>query len=492
MAQVVSRRQFLTAAGITAVAAALPFGPARAATPEVEFRLTAAPGRVPLVGGKYPATDVWCYNGRVPGPEIRLGQGQRLRVAVENRLEEGTTVHWHGIRVPNAMDGVPFLTQRPIDKGGTFVYEFEAPDAGTYWYHPHQNSPEQIGRGLFGPLIVEEREPPKVDRDLTWVLGDFRLLPDAAIAGGFENRMEIAMAGRVGNTVTINGKVLNVFPARAGERIRLRLINAAAARIFGLEFEGHRPVVIAHDGQPVEPHEPEGGRVVLGPAMRADLILDMVGEPGSRFKIVDSFYRNLAYRLVDIAYTDEPPLARSSPDDHPRLPRNTMPEPELKAAARHEIMLGGGMMGGMGGGMMGGGDMMGDMMGGGSMGGMMGGGMMGGGMMGGGAMWTINGVAAMGHDLKPMITLRRGSTALLAIKNETAWYHPIHLHGHSFRVVARNGKPTKYREWRDTVLVPPRESADAAFVADNPGDWMIHCHVLDHQEGGMMAVIRVA
>ena len=121
----------------------------------------------------------------------------------------------------------------------------------------------------------------------------------------------------------------------------------------------------------------------------------------------------------------------------------------------------------------------------------MGGGMMGG-MMSGGAMWTINGVAAKGHDLKPMITLRRGSTALLAMKNETAWYHPIHLHGHSFRVVARNGKPTKYREWRDTVLIPPRERADVAFVADNPGDWMIHCHVLDHQEGGMMAVIRVA
>lgn len=491
MAQALGRRQFLVAASGAAVAAALPFRPARATMPDVEFRLTAAPGRVPLVGGGHPDTDVWCYNSRVPGPEIRLKQGERLRVAVENRLEEGTTVHWHGIRVPNAMDGVPFLTQRPIEKGATFVYEFEAPDAGTYWYHPHQNSPEQIGRGLFGPLIVEEREPPKVDRDLTWVLGDFRLLPDASIAGGFENRMEMAMAGRVGNTVTIDGRVPDKFSVRAGERIRLRLINAAAARIFGLEFRGHRPVVIAHDGQPVEPHEPEGGQVVLGPAMRTDLILDMVGEPESRFQIVDSFYRNLAYRLVDIAYTDEAPLARRSRDDLPRLPRNTMPDPDLKTAARHAIMLGGGMMSGMGGGMMGGGDMMGDMMGGGSMGGMMGGGMMGG-MMQDGAMWTINGVAAMGHDLKPMITLRRGSTALLAIKNETAWYHPMHMHGHSFRVVAQNGKPTKYREWRDTVLIAPRESADVAFVADNPGDWMIHCHVLDHQEGGMMAVIRVA
>jgi FtsP/CotA-like multicopper oxidase with cupredoxin domain len=159
-----------------------------------------------------------------------------------------------------------------------------------------------------------------------------------------------------------------------------------------------------------------------------------------------------------------------------------MPEPNLKGAARHEIVLGGGMMSGsmMSGSMMSGGDMMGGMTG----------GMMG--MMSSGPMWTINGVAAMGHDLKPMITLARDSTALLAIKNETAWYHPIHLHGHSFRVITRNGRQTKYQEWRDTVLIPPRESADIAFVADIPGDWMFHCHVLDHQEGGMMAVIRVA
>ena len=489
MAQGVSRRRLLVGASGAAVVSVLPFRPARAGAPDVEFRLTAAPGRVPLVGGGHPDTEVWCYNGRVPGPEIRLKQGERLRVAVENRLAEGTTVHWHGIRVPNRMDGVPFLTQPPIDQGRTFVYEFDAPDAGTYWYHPHQNSPEQICRGLYGALVIEEREPPQVDRDVTWVLGDFRLLPDASIADGFENRMEMAMAGRVGNTVTINGTVPDTFAVRAGERIRLRLVNAAAARIFGLEFSGHRPVVIALDGQPVEPHEPEGGRVILGPAMRTDLILDMAGEPGSRSRIIDSFYRTLAYRLVDLAYTDEPPLARRSADDLPRLPRNTVPEPDLKSAKRHAIVLGGGMMSGnmMGGGMMGDG-----MMGGGDMmGGMMGGGMMGG-MMSGGAMWTINGVAAKGHDLKPMITLRRGSTALLAIKNDTAWYHPIHLHGHSFRVVAWNGKSTKRRDWRDTVLVPPRERADVAFVADNPGDWMIHCHVLDHQEGGMMAVIRVA
>jgi FtsP/CotA-like multicopper oxidase with cupredoxin domain len=250
--------------------------------------------------------------------------------------------------------------------------------------------------------------------------------------------------------------------------------------------------VIALDGQPVEPHEPNmhGGRVVIGPAMRVDLLLDMTGAPGSSSAVIDSFYDGLSYRLADLSYADEP-LRKAPLGPPPRLPLNPLPEPDLVRAQRHEVTLTGGMMGGMGGGMMGG-------MGGGMMGGMSGGmsgGMgMGGGMSGmmGGAMWAINGVAA-GPDMAmtPILTLARGASYVLAIDNRTAWYHPIHLHGHSFRVMTRNGAPTRYREWRDTVLIPPRERAEVAFVADNPGDWMFHCHILDHQEGGMMSVIRV-
>jgi FtsP/CotA-like multicopper oxidase with cupredoxin domain len=287
---------------------------------------------------------VWSYNGAVPGPEIRLRQGEHAQIAVENRLDEETTIHWHGLRVPNAMDGVPHLTQRPIAPGETFLYAFDVPDAGTHWYHPHQRSFEQVGRGLYGPLIVEEREPPQVDRDVTWVLDDWRLLPDAQISDDFGGFMDASHNGRVGNTVTINGRIPQTFAVRAGERVRLRLINAANARIFGLEFQGHQPTVIALDGQPVEPHEPDGGRVVLGPAMRADLVVDMGGEPGERFALTDTFYRGLEYRLLDLVYEDAPPL-REHPLGAPmRLAANTMPEPDLVAAERHEVAFGGGMM----------------------------------------------------------------------------------------------------------------------------------------------------
>ncbi|MDH4324282.1 MAG: multicopper oxidase domain-containing protein, partial [Betaproteobacteria bacterium] len=126
----------------------------------------AAAKDVQLVPDKYPATGVWAYNGTVPGPVLRARQGDRLRVHVENALEEATTVHWHGIRLPNAMDGVPYITQRPIEPGASYTYEFALPDAGTFFYHPHQRSYEQVGRGLAGALIVAERAPPEVDRDV--------------------------------------------------------------------------------------------------------------------------------------------------------------------------------------------------------------------------------------------------------------------------------------------------------------------------------------
>src|SRR5262249_53541379 len=172
---------------------------------------------------------------------------------------------------------------------------------------------------------------------------------DGAIASGFNTPMETAMSGRIGNTVTINGRVTETFPVKSGERVRLRLINAAPSRIFRLEFRDHRPVVIAYDGQAVEPHPPEGGRVVLGPAMRIDLLLDMTGLPGSIAPIIDTFYEGLAFRLVDLTYSDES-SAKSALRPPKKLAANPNPEPDLANATRNVVTLTGGMgMGGMAG-----------------------------------------------------------------------------------------------------------------------------------------------
>ena len=337
-----SRRRFLA---LTSAAAALSSLPAKASASS-SFTLKAAPGKTRFSPGSTAATAVWSYNNKVPGPEIRVRQGDQIQVVVENALSEETTVHWHGVRTPNAMDGVPMLTQVPIAPGEAYLYEFNAIDAGTFWYHPHQRSFEQVGRGLYGPLIIEEREPPRVDRDITWVLDDWRLTGDSQISGDFGNRHDMSHNGRVGNTVTINGKRQETFAVRPNERIRLRLINAANARIFGLNFKGHDPMVIALDGQPIMPHHPEDGLIVLGPAMRADLMIDMTAKAGARHPVTDRFYQGLEYRLVDLAY-DAMPLRGRASDWQLALPINPLPEPDIKNAVRHDVVFNGGMMGGM-------------------------------------------------------------------------------------------------------------------------------------------------
>lgn len=444
-----NRRQFLSLSTLTLaprVGAATPIR-----------KLSLGIGRQALVGAGHPDTAVWSYNGTVPGPELRFKQGERLRIEVENALPVETTVHWHGIRLPNAMDGVPGVTQKPISRGGRFLYEFDLPDAGTFWYHPHLGSPEQVARGLYGALIVEERNAPPVDRDVVWVLSDWRLDREARIVENFGNPMDASHAGRIGNTVTVNGAILESFSVRAGERIRLRLINASNARIYGLEFEGHEPQLIALDGHPLEPRA--SARLVLGPGMRADLMLDCKGNPGSAHRVIDTFYRQRAYELLKVEYGTQR-ASRTSFEPVPRLAANPISVPDLAKAERHRIVFGGGMMGR-------------------------------GGMMGGmpgrpGLFWTVNGNAVPEHaHQEVLLKLKHGASYVFELVNDTAWHHPIHLHGHVFRVLP-NG------HWTDSVLLDPDARAEIAFVADNPGDWMLHCHVLEHQATGMMALVRVA
>jgi FtsP/CotA-like multicopper oxidase with cupredoxin domain len=426
-------------------------------------RIVVAPGQAPLTGGQGRATDVWTYGGSVPGPTLRVRQGEPVSIVVENRLAEDTTVHWHGIRLPIGMDGVPGISQPPIRPGEKFVYQFTPPDAGTFWYHPHANTLQQLGRGLAGALIVEERSPAPVDRELTWTIMDWRLRPDGQIAGGFGNRMEAGMSGRIGNTVTINGVVPTDEVVRAGERVRIRLINAALARIMALRFEGHRPVVVAIDGQPCDPHEPKDGRLLLGPAMRVDVVIDMQGEAGRRYRVIDDYDEDLHYMLVQLAYDVTAPVRAHALDAPIRLPRNPVPEPVLASAERIQLVLQGGMMGG--------------------------------GMMGmSTAAWAINGMSMTGDGhagMAPLAALELGRSYVLGLRNDTAWSHPMHLHGHSFRVLSRNGAPVPFNQWADTVLIEPKQAIDVAFVADNPGDWMLHCHVTDHQMAGLMGVLRI-
>ncbi len=469
-----SRRRLLRTGSAGAAAALLSASRVFATSNEQgTLALKPAPSSAPIMGAGQPQTSVLAYNGMVSGPVLRLRQGELFRADVQNGLNEGTTVHWHGIRLPNAMDGVPDLTQPTIKPGANFNYAFTPPDAGTFWYHPHDNTAEQMGRGLAGALIVEEPAPPGFDRELIWVLQDWELLPDNQIVDGFDNVMQGMMAGRIGTTVTINGTLPTPILIRAGERIRLRLINACLARFMALRFSGHRVLVLALDGQPVsEPFEPDGQLTVIGPAQRTDLLLEATGEPGDQYPVTDEFYGDQnSYTLVDLAYTSEPRLVRQFLAKPLILPPNPVPKPDLTNPVRHLLTIVGGGMSGL------------------DMGGM---GMMADSNNSTPTIWGIQGPNGLNDGMTPIFTIPLGRTALITLKNTTKWWHPMHLHGYSFNILSRNGVAEPHSQIRDTIILRPDDTVDIAFVANNPGDWMFHCHVIEHQDFGLMTVIRVA
>lgn len=471
----ISRRSLLKSASAAAGLASLPAGVAWAATPPPRFDLSAGFVEQELKAGA-PKVRCWGFNGSVPGPVLRYRKGEQVRILVSNGLSVDTAVHWHGLRVPNAMDGVPMVTQDPIKPGGTMLYEYPLRDSGTFWYHPHQSSFEQVPRGLYGAYIVEESKPIEVDRDLAWVLSDLKLGADGQQVEDYGRILDLANEGRIGNQVLLNGTAAGAtqtFNVRRGERIRLRLINAASARIFRLTLAGHAMSVIAFDGQAVQPHAVE--QVNLGPGMRIDLVIDCLQAGSAAYALTDVGHRG-AGEIARLVYDGSKAL-RDKPMAAPiRLAPNQIAEPDLKRALDHYIVFQGGMRGAPVIGTVDGQPTKTHEM-----------------MEKHGLAWTMNYTAQHEHALmhEPLFYFKQGQHITLHMINETDFWHPMHLHGHFFRVVAINGRPTRFREWRDTVLMGPRESVDIAFVADNPGEWMFHCHVLDHAAGGMMGTIAV-
>lgn len=469
-----TRRALLGAGAAALTVVALPVLAAKHTA--ARYRLTTRPGKAGLRGPNHRESEIWGFEGRAPGPVLRVRQGERLDVQLVNRLPQPTTIHWHGIRVPNDMDGVPNLTQHAVMPGEVFPYSFVCADAGTYWYHPHGNSAEQLGRGLSGLLIVDEAQPPRADRELAFVLSDWKFKDDGVIDPDFANAQEQSHEGRLGTHLTVNGAPGGVVPLRGNERVRLRLLNVANARIFELSLEGHAAWLIALDGQPVAPRKLGKEHLTLGPGMRADLLLDAAAAPGEGRPLLHHPPGEDPAPLLRFLVGDEAPVrAAPLPPPAPLAP-NPIAAPTLARAERHEFLFAGGARPGehRPGQMQQGADVHGT--------------------------WTVNG-KAMIHDtgathahggIPPMLTLKRGAHAILALRNDTVFDHPIHLHGHTFRILSRNGKAEPQPLLTDTILMSQQESAEIAFVADNPGDWMLHCHILEHQESGMGAVFRVA
>lgn len=471
----IDRRSFLIS-GIVSLPSivALPVLRSHAGDP---LLLRAAPARHTLYTGKEPA-DVLAYNDQIPGPTIRIRKGEEVSVRFENGLDEPATVHWHGIRIENAMDGVPGMTQNPVPPGETFDYRFVAPDAGTFWYHPHMGASQQLGRGLYGPLIIDGDAKGTFDDDITLILDDWRLDENGAIADNFGNMMDASHAGRLGNWMTVNGSSSPQIQVTEGKRTRMRLINTSNARVLYLDLETLGAEVIALDGQPVSEPFAGNNRFALGPSQRADLFV-VFREPGTvPFRETS---RN-PFTFAEFAVTGGSVTEAASPS----LIGNNLPEPDLGKVSRHTMLLQGGMMGPAFEARVGNMDHL---------------------EMnsdrqphdlpvmdrrelaGIGIFWALSGVS--GTDEKPFLAAKAGEHVIIEIVNQTAWPHAMHLHGHHFRVMTRNGNREPGTPWRDTVLLEREETVEIAFVADNPGKWMIHCHMIEHQTSGMMTWMSV-
>ncbi|MEV8466412.1 multicopper oxidase family protein [Fluviibacterium sp. DFM31] len=447
--------------------AALPLLPGRlhaevALTPVIEARVAQAQ----IAPEGYPQTEVWSFDGKLPGPEIRARQGSRLTRKLVNALTAPTSVHWHGIRIDNAMDGVPGVTQQAVQPGQTFLYDFDLPDAGTYWYHSHNQSYEQVARGLHGPLIVEERDAPDVDRDVTLMLDDFRLDPETGQIAGFDNMHDFSHGGRIGNITLTNGTFNKNLQTRQNERLRLRLINVATARIFTLNVQGLDGWIMALDGMPLEAPRPLNEPMLLAPAQRIDLIVDISAEEGDAAHLV-RMERDEAFSQVLIEVRGvSASRPRGTPDPLP--PNPDMVVTRLDDALQSHLRMDGGAMRGFASARMAGQEVSFRE------------------AAENGQFWAFNGMVGMPEA--PLLVAERGQTVRVTLQNDTMFPHAMHLHGHHFREIHADGT---LGPLRDTLLMFGDERREIAFVASNPGDWVFHCHMLAHAASGMMTRIKV-
>jgi FtsP/CotA-like multicopper oxidase with cupredoxin domain len=422
----------------------------------VEVELVAAATRFPLLPGV--STEVYAYNGRIPGPMLEVREGDRVIVRFRNDLPESTTVHWHGIHLPFDADGSPF---HPVAPGEDFVYDFTVPagSAGTYWYHPHphHHTGAQVARGLYGGIIVRDPAdplPPSFTEKLL-ILADNRFLPDGSLdlpdPHSPQGRIDFEN-GREGDVLFVNGEVMPTLTIRSGEVQRWRVVNASAGRFYRLAIPGHTLLHVGSDGglfeRPVEVDE-----ILLTTAERVELLVRGTAAPGTRTVLqalpYDRYVRQTrpadwdrTRDLLTLQYTDKP---AATPAQLPEVLRPiTALDPERASATRLMVLTQG----------------------------------------------FING-RAMDMD-RVDVSAPLGATEIWELENLVGMDHPFHLHGYQFQVLDRDGVPEPFPSWKDTVNVPRHSTVRFIVRYDNhPGKWMFHCHILDHEDHGMMGVLEV-
>lgn len=420
---------------------------------------------------------VWTYNGTVPGSQIRVTQGDRVKVHLKNELSVPITIHWHGYPVPNSMDGIPGMTQASIKPGESFTYDFVATTPGTYWYHSHYNSAVQVDKGLYGTFIVDPKdETNKPNRDYTLVLDEWMTdsnmnSHDMSNMNGqmnmgnhdmstMSNMDHDQMMKQMYNVYTVNGKagdLIEPLTVKKGEKVRLRLVNAGY-----LSHTLHLP------NQPFQVVAIDGYSLASAPVIKDQLL--RIG-PGERYDV--EFTADGATNWIMDSHDDTPYAAdiripvmyegnHTTPksDSDKNLPivditnygdaANRTFNEQTKFNKKYTLHLNSKVVNGN-------------------------------------QEYMINDKIYPNTD---PLTVSKGDQVKVTLINDGKSDHPMHLHGHVFQILSKNGKPVKDPVWKDTIVVRPGERYDIAFQANNTGNWMFHCHDLHHAAMGMMTEVE--
>lgn len=429
---------------------------------------------------------VWTFNGTAPGPEIRVKKGEKVKITLKNELPAPVSIHWHGYPVPNSMDGIPGVTQDAVAPGKSFTYTFTANKPGTYWYHSHQDSVNQIDRGLYGAFIVEDPKA-KYDDDYTLMLDEWdtnksdinaqlkamtsKKKTDSSGMHGMNmngmnmNGTNMMMKDNMSmyNLYTINGKSgdsVRPLKVKKGDKVRLRFINAGYLP-HNIDIHGHAIKIIATDGQPVHDPQPVKNHVIsIAPGERYDVTFT-ADNPGKWYiedhgtskgakgmKAVIDYAGSGAMKDQSNAKTALPPINLTD--------YGTKTKSEFTLNQKYDVTYTMNLNVGMNGNKM---------------------------------AYTINGKTY--PNTKPIDVKKGDRVKIRLINRDMMNDHPIHLHGHTFQVLSKNGKPFSGSPiYKDTLNLKPGDEYDIAFLADNPGIWMFHCHELHHASAGMVTEVR--
>lgn len=390
----------------------------------------------------------WGFNKQLPGPVLRANVGDTLVVRLTNNLKEATAVHWHGIRLPAAMDGTDAM-QKPVKPGESFEYRFIVPDAGTFWYHSHTNETIQMEKGMYGALIVDDNNDPVVDGERIFLIDDMKLNDKNEFTkpSWFLTKAIERHDGRQGNTLLINGKENPVVNVNGGQTERWRFINSSSARYFVLHLGGKEFKIIASDGGLLE-HPITVREALITPGERIDIVLDF--KEGETFPIESLAYSRMTMLVrpkQETFATVKVGVSKPTKAFIPETLRSIEVLAQQDAAVTRKIK------------------------------------------------FSVDPRIRDQKDFrindgvhvndKPVMV---GELQVWEVSNTSRMDHPFHLHGFFFQVLEEDGKPPAYRAWKDTVNLKPQSTVKIAWMPDNrPGTWMYHCHIIEHHAAGMMA-----